>query len=150
MRRARAAASSPSARPAGRASSRSWKPRDACRSRIVDPEDDQEGVYGMSDRYLNLVNSAPGKAVASKLGLPRPVVLRRYQVGAPLLPGPALVHGAGLAGLVKRLEVEVSETDDGDTRWAALLYDATDVEAVSDLAGLRDFFAGVLRRLGPS
>jgi 3-oxoacyl-[acyl-carrier protein] reductase len=104
----------------------------------------------MSDRYLNLVNSRPGKTVASRLGLPRPAVLRRYHVGAPLLPGPALVHGAGLAGVVKGLEVEVSETDDGDTRWAALLYDATDAAAVDDLATLRDFFAGALRRLGPS
>ena len=31
----------------------------------------------MSDRYMNLVNSPVGSAVASRVGLPRPTVLRR-------------------------------------------------------------------------
>ena len=45
----------------------------------------------MSDRYLHVVNSGLGKTVASRLGLPRPAVLRRYEPGAPLLPGPLLL-----------------------------------------------------------
>ena len=104
----------------------------------------------MSDRYLNVVNSGPGKAVASRLGLPRPAVLRRYEVGAPLLLGPLLLGGSGVGAVVKSLDVDVRDTDDGYIRWAALLYDATDAAAVRDLAALRDFFAGALRRLGPS
>ncbi len=43
----------------------------------------------MSDRYLNLVNSPIGsKPSQSRVGLPRPAVLRRYSAGDPLLPGP--------------------------------------------------------------
>jgi len=101
----------------------------------------------VSDKYLNLVNSPAGKAVASRVGLPRPAVLRRYRPGAPLLPGPALASNAGVA---KGLDIEVRDADDGENRWAALLYDATDAAAVSDLVPLREFFAGTLRRLASS
>ncbi len=45
----------------------------------------------MTDRYLSAVNAGLVKTLATKLGLPRPAVLRRYQPGDPLLPGPALV-----------------------------------------------------------
>ena len=45
----------------------------------------------VSDRYLNLVNSPVGSAVASRVGLPQPAVLRRYAAGDPLLPGPVLL-----------------------------------------------------------
>jgi len=101
----------------------------------------------VNDKYLNLVNSPAGKAVASRVGLPRPAVLRRYRPGAPLLPGPALANNAGVA---KGLDIEVRDADDGEIRWAALLYDATDAAAVSDLVPLREFFAGTLRRLAAS
>jgi 3-oxoacyl-[acyl-carrier protein] reductase len=104
-------------------------------------------VHGVSDKYLNLVNSPAGKAVASRVGLPRPAVLRRYRPGAPLLPGPALANNAGVA---KGLDIEVRDADDGETRWAALLYDATEAAAVSGLVPLREFFAGTLRRLASS
>ena len=113
----------------------------------------------MSDRYLNLVNSGMGKTVASRLGLPRPEVLRRYHVGDPLLPGPLLLGGpggsggsvlAGLAGVLKAAGVDVRDADAAEARWAGLVYDATDANEIRDLAVLRDFFAGALRRLGPS
>jgi 3-oxoacyl-[acyl-carrier protein] reductase len=104
-------------------------------------------VHGVSDKYLNLVNSPAGKAVASRVGLPRPAVLRRYHPGTPLLPGPALTNNADVA---KGLDIEVRDADDGETRWAALLYDGTDVAAVSDLVPLREFFAATLRRLASS
>ncbi|WP_024476516.1 3-oxoacyl-ACP reductase [Arthrobacter sp. CAL618] len=51
----------------------------------------------MTDNYLNLVNSGPAGKLAKKLGLPRPAVLRRHKQGAPLVPGPLLVLGAGAA-----------------------------------------------------
>ena len=53
----------------------------------------------MSDRYLGLVNSPIGSAVASRVGLPRPAVLRRYEPGAPLLPGPLLLGST--AGVIE-------------------------------------------------
>jgi 3-oxoacyl-[acyl-carrier protein] reductase len=104
----------------------------------------------VSDRYLSLVNSPVGGAVVSRLGLPRPAMLRRHEPGAPLLPGPALLSGTGLADVLKGMGVDVRDADDGDTRWAALLYDATGVASIGELARLRDFLRAPLRRLGPS
>jgi 3-oxoacyl-[acyl-carrier protein] reductase len=48
----------------------------------------------MSDKYTQFVSSGLGRDIAGKLGLPRPVELRRYKAGQPLLPGPVLVLGA--------------------------------------------------------
>lgn len=47
----------------------------------------------MTDKYTQIVSHGLGKDVAKKLGLPQPVVLRRYQPGAPLITGPVLVNG---------------------------------------------------------
>lgn len=58
----------------------------------------------MRDRYRDLVNTGPGKQVAAALGLPRPVKLRRYAVGQPLLAGPALLLGVGQAPLLPEIE----------------------------------------------
>ena len=52
----------------------------------------------MTDTYLDMVNSGLGKQLASKLGLPRPVTLRRYQAGADFPDGAVLVLGKGTAG----------------------------------------------------
>ncbi|OMH33028.1 3-oxoacyl-ACP reductase [Tersicoccus sp. Bi-70] len=49
----------------------------------------------MTDTYLTLVNAAPLAGVAKRLGLPRPVELRRYRPGAPLVDGPVLLVGSG-------------------------------------------------------
>ncbi|MDM7854609.1 3-oxoacyl-ACP reductase [Cellulomonas alba] len=49
----------------------------------------------MGDRYLDLVNHGFAAKVAKQLGLPRPVPLRRYVPGQPLVDGPLLVLGAG-------------------------------------------------------
>jgi 3-oxoacyl-[acyl-carrier protein] reductase len=113
----------------------------------------------MSDRYLNLVNSPVGSAVATRVGLPRPAVLRRYEPGAPLVPGSVLVGSTSgavdprLSGLLGGLGIPVSAAgptaDDGD-RWAALVLDARSVATPADLAALREFFSGRLRRVMPS
>jgi len=47
----------------------------------------------MTDKYTQFVSRGIGKDVARKLGLPQPAVLRRYQPGQPLVPGPVLVQG---------------------------------------------------------
>ena len=56
----------------------------------------------MADTYSDLVNSKVGKEVASRLGLPRPVRLRRYAPDRPLVPGPVLVAGVAEAPLAAR------------------------------------------------
>src|SRR3954451_5591906 len=47
-----------------------------------------------SDRYQQLTQSAPGRFISKRLGLPQPVHLKRYEPGQPLLDGPALVGAA--------------------------------------------------------
>jgi len=49
----------------------------------------------MTDKYTQFVSRGLGKDLARKLGLPQPVVLRRYRPGEPLLQGPVLVQGSG-------------------------------------------------------
>ena len=110
----------------------------------------------MTDRYLNLVNSPIGSAVASRVGLPRPAVLRRYQHGDPLLPGPVLLGSTagvphlGLADLLKAAGAELRDAQTDEERWGALVLDATDVRTPANLAGVRTFFAGRVRQLLPS
>ncbi|HEV7193631.1 MAG TPA: 3-oxoacyl-ACP reductase [Jatrophihabitantaceae bacterium] len=110
----------------------------------------------MSDRYLGLVNSPIGSAVASRVGLPRPAVLRRFHLGDALLPGPLLLgstSGAvrpGLADVLKSAGADVRDAATDDDSWGALVLDATDVATPADLAGVRTFFAGRLRQLMPS
>jgi 3-oxoacyl-[acyl-carrier protein] reductase len=49
----------------------------------------------MTDKYTQFVSRGPGRDLARKLGLPQPVVLRRYTPGRPPIEGPVLVQGAG-------------------------------------------------------
>ena len=97
----------------------------------------------MRDRYSDLVNSGPGKSLASMLGLPRPVKLRRYVVGEPLLVGPAIVKGVGGGPLLPEIRrilastgVDVISGDlvAGDTPRAGAGSSRSDVRAGSGLA----------------
>jgi 3-oxoacyl-[acyl-carrier protein] reductase len=112
----------------------------------------------MSDWYRDFANSGVGSTLVGHLGLPRPAVLRRYEPGAPLLTGPAVVGTAGegrLQGVLTRVlqdaGVPVLPAVDGDgERLAAVLLDATGVTSPADLAAARAFLAPAVRRLGPS
>jgi len=109
----------------------------------------------MSDRYLSLVNSPVGSALASRVGLPRPAVLRRYEPGGPLLPGAVLVGatpGKATAALKKIVTATGAEVVDGPSetaKYGALIFDARGVASPADLAGFQSFFAGTLRQLMP-
>src|SRR5581483_8734571 len=107
----------------------------------------------MSDRYLNLVNSPLGSAVASRVGLPQPQKLRRYSAGDPLLPGPAVVAStagttAELTKILTNAGIEVLDSAPADGKAAALVLDARSVAAPKDLGALREFLAPGLRALG--
>ena len=110
----------------------------------------------MADRYLALVNSSVGSALASRVGLPKPAVLRRFAPDAPLVPGPVLVGAAtgkvkpSLTKLITAAGAEVRTSEGEDDRWGALVLDATGVAAPADLAGVREFFSGRLRSLMPN
>lgn len=119
----------------------------------------------MADRYSALVNSGLGKTLATRLGLPRPTILRRYAVGQPLLVGPALVRGVGDAPLLPAIEriltsagvdVVTAEADSSKSpsgtgigpRLGAVVIDFSAARAVEDLESLRAVLAPSLRRLG--
>ena len=110
----------------------------------------------MSDRYLNLVNSPLGSAVASRVGLPQPAKLRRYSAGDPLLPGPALLGStagkpaAALKKLLITAGVSVLDALPEGGSIAALVLDARSVAVPSDLGALREFLQPGLRALAPS
>ncbi|PYI37580.1 3-oxoacyl-ACP reductase [Arthrobacter psychrolactophilus] len=53
------------------------------------------GAREKADKYTEFVSRGFGKDLAKRLGLPQPVVLRRYSPQAPLVEGPILVLGQG-------------------------------------------------------
>lgn len=118
----------------------------------------------MTDRYASFANSAPGRALIKRLGLPNPPRLRRHRAGDPLVPGPVLVGaapGGRLAETVRKLlteaGVELREPQPaepasaaGPLRNAALIYDATGILNSGELRDLYDFFHPHARALYPS
>jgi 3-oxoacyl-[acyl-carrier protein] reductase len=113
----------------------------------------------VSDWYRDFANSGMGTTLTKRLGLPRPAVLRRYEPGAPLLPGPAVVGAAGEgrlrapltqilkdAGVTVQSPVTVDGATDGE-RPAAVLLDATGLRTPADLASAHDFLAPAVKRL---
>jgi 3-oxoacyl-[acyl-carrier protein] reductase len=113
----------------------------------------------VSDWYRDFANSGFGTTITKQLGLPRPAVLRRYEPGNPLLPGPAVIGSAGEGRLRNRLteilrdaEVTVQSpvTADGATdgeKPAAVILDATGLGTPGDLASAHDFLAPAIKRL---
>ncbi|WP_270888123.1 3-oxoacyl-ACP reductase [Pedococcus sp. 5OH_020] len=113
----------------------------------------------MAGAYARLVNSPVGTRLAGQLGLPRPVPLRRYAVGEPLVHGAVLlggpepaVLGARVGELLAREGVvvvgEVAEAVGG--RVAAVVADLGAVERPGDLDVLRAVVAPALSSLQPS
>ncbi len=108
----------------------------------------------MNDRYQALAQTPAGRLLVKNLGLPDPPILRRYRDGDPLVDGPVLVGGApggrtaeAVRGVLADLDVETHEQADADTRYHALVFDATSITSTPDLAALQEFFTPVLRRL---
>jgi 3-oxoacyl-[acyl-carrier protein] reductase len=112
----------------------------------------------VSDWYRDFANSGVGTTITRQLGLPRPAVLRRYEPGQPLLPGPAVVGSAGAGRLGNRLtallrdagvavqSLGAADVEDGE-RPAAVLLDATGLTGPGDLAGVHAFLAPAVKRL---
>jgi 3-oxoacyl-[acyl-carrier protein] reductase len=116
----------------------------------------------VSDWYRDFANSGVGATLTRQLGLPRPAVLRRYEPGQPLLPGPAVVGSAGEGRLRDALDAVLKEAgvtvqspvvadgDPGGGELAAVLLDATGLTGPADLAAAHAFLAPALKRLAPS
>lgn len=109
----------------------------------------------MADTYAKLVQSDIGKRVADLLGLPQPVELRRHTPGEPLVPGVALLGGAAggfLLDTASKLLVDAGtevheQPDEADTRYAAVVYDASGIETSEGLDDLYRTVQGGVRRL---
>jgi 3-oxoacyl-[acyl-carrier protein] reductase len=113
----------------------------------------------VSDWYRDFANSGFGTTLTKQLGLPRPAVLRRYEPGTPLLPGPAVIGSAGVGRLRETLtsilqdagiRVQSPVTADGATdgeKPAAVILDATGLTTPGDLVSAHDFLAPAIKRL---
>ncbi|MGY1651958.1 3-oxoacyl-ACP reductase [Geodermatophilus sp. SYSU D01119] len=112
----------------------------------------------MSDWYTSFANSGVGSSLVKQLGLPRPAVLRRYEPGRPVLPGPAVVGSAGegrlreaLTGLLRDAGIAVlpppADGAEAGERPAAVVLDATGVTGPAQLAAARDLLAPAVERL---
>jgi 3-oxoacyl-[acyl-carrier protein] reductase len=106
----------------------------------------------MSDRYQGFVQNPIGKLLVKNLGLPNPVVLDRYEEGAPLVDGIVLVGGAGaiaprLPGVLDGLGIANEELAADGATYKGLVFDATGIESSSDLVQLQEFFTPLMRSL---
>ena len=111
----------------------------------------------MADTYSDLVNSKVGKQVASRLGLPRPVRLRRYAPDRPLVPGPVLVAGVGEAPLAARAvamlrgeAIDIIPVVAEGQRVGAVVLDLSSAKDLSDLDAFRTILGPALKKLAPS
>ncbi|PWR05418.1 3-oxoacyl-ACP reductase [Micromonospora acroterricola] len=116
----------------------------------------------MTDRYASFVQSAAGRALVKRLGLPDPPRLRRHHPGDPLLPGPALLGAATggrlaepVAEILTAAGVELADpaaavSADSPQRYGALLFDATGITDSTNLRQLYDFFHPQARAVLPS
>jgi 3-oxoacyl-[acyl-carrier protein] reductase len=108
----------------------------------------------MPDRYLKLTSTGFGRRFARRLGLPSPVPLRRYRPADPVVTGPVLTGSADGSRLGKAVAATLTdihaETHDRcveDTRYAALVFDATGIYSSDQLRQLLEFFGPTIRRL---
>ena len=106
-----------------------------------------------SDFYSQFIESPVGSFIADKAGLPKPEKLRRYVAGEPALPGLVLLGGQGrLAEPLQKLLTDSYSvtTDNGDSKYAAFVFDATGIKAPEQLHQLHDFFHPIMRKLAPN
>jgi 3-oxoacyl-[acyl-carrier protein] reductase len=105
----------------------------------------------MSDRYQQLVNTPIGRIVSKQVGLPVPTSLERYEPGQPVIDGPVRLGAAEgsrlAAGVRAALEsaaaAVVPEADD----YKALVFDATGISDIEQLATAFEFFSPNIRRV---
>jgi 3-oxoacyl-[acyl-carrier protein] reductase len=131
------------------------------------------------DLYSQVVNSRVGGFIAGGVGLPQPVDLDRYEPGAPLIDGEVLLGaapGGRLSGAIARvlagagvsvkteLEGEVRSAAGeagldagvfnpdvaGDTRFKALVFDATGISDSAELHEVWEFFHPTIRSVALS
>jgi 3-oxoacyl-[acyl-carrier protein] reductase len=128
------------------------------------------------DRYTQLVNTSVGSAIAKQVGLPKPLPLKRYVAGKPVIEGKVLVGGAPGGRLAVPLaqvladvgaststplrpDLRAAAAEAGldaapwtpkasvDHRYGALVFDATGIVESAQLEELHAFFHPTIRRV---
>ncbi len=109
----------------------------------------------MSDLYSQIVNSPPGRFLAPRVGLPRPVTLDRHAPGAPVVSGAVLfgaAPGGRLGKQVERLlgDIGAPRPEKSDSPVKALVFDATGIADSTQLVELQRFFHPNVKRVQES
>jgi 3-oxoacyl-[acyl-carrier protein] reductase len=133
----------------------------------------------MSDRYQSFANSALGRLLIKNLGLPNPVSLERFDPARPLINGNVLLGAAPggeltttIAQVLENVHAEVyaltgsdvhrkaadaglstrAFTAEGDTdsKFKALVFDASGIKSSAELNQIWAFFHPVIRKLTES
>ncbi|MFD3821811.1 3-oxoacyl-ACP reductase [Streptomyces sp. NPDC058625] len=100
----------------------------------------------MADRYLSFTATTPGRFLSRRLGLPRPVALKRWSPARPGLEGGLLHLTAGTSGLDPAPVLARAGLGGDDTgRPAAVVLDATGVRDVDGLAEVHAALHPVVR-----
>lgn len=113
----------------------------------------------MSDKYIDFVATPIGAAVATRLGLPRPVRLRRWEgPGTALVNGPTLVladdasrpDAEELAAVMRGWGLQVRHETQlaGEDRWGAVVVVLTELPDPGQLGGAALALGATLRQLG--
>jgi 3-oxoacyl-[acyl-carrier protein] reductase len=106
----------------------------------------------MSDLYTQIVNSPPGRLIAPRVGLPRPVRLKRQSSEGGGATGPVLLGaapGGRLGKPVERLlgEVGAPRPEKSDSPVHGLVFDATGSADSTELVELQRFFHPNVKRV---
>jgi 3-oxoacyl-[acyl-carrier protein] reductase len=110
------------------------------------------------DRYQSIANSPVGGALAKRLGLPTPPILRRHEPGGPVVSAPVAIGRARggrleeaarevLRSIEAHVEADGASTD-GRGALAALVFDASAIADSTRLRALHEFFHPRIRSLG--
>jgi 3-oxoacyl-[acyl-carrier protein] reductase len=109
----------------------------------------------VSDLYSQVVNSPPGRLIASRVGLPQPAKLERCEPGAPVVSGPVLFGAAPRGRLGKPVErllgaIGAARPEASGSPVKALVFDATGIEGSTELVELQRFFYPNVKRVEAS
>ncbi|AKU17853.1 3-oxoacyl-ACP reductase [Luteipulveratus mongoliensis] len=112
----------------------------------------------MTDALTKFANEGIGKTLTTKLGLPRPALLRRYKDGQDLIEGQAAVGAIG-SGMVAKSATAIIKASGADVvaaqadstyadKLAAVVFDASAARGLDDLEQLRGALGPALKALG--
>jgi 3-oxoacyl-[acyl-carrier protein] reductase len=109
----------------------------------------------MSDLYSQIVNSLPGRLIAPRVGLPRPVRLKRHSPNGTSGTGSVLLGaapGGRLGKVVERVlgEIGAPRPEKADGPVHGLVFDATGISDSTELVELQRFFHPNVKRVDTS